>query len=141
MGAELMRRFRRQSSQRNATRTPRTAGALRARAEGLAEQRREVARAREAKKRMRREREQAAARDRHLSMSAKRQADAWRRVEMLVATKRPADYDTAVTLLKDLHEVGERKGRSVEVGDRIRALRDAHAKKPSLLARLRKAGF
>ena len=141
VGAELMRRFRRQVSQREAMRTLRTAGALRTRAEELAEQRREVVRAREANERLRREREQAAARDRHLSTLAKRQADAWRRVEALVATKRPGDYDTAVTLLKDLREVGERKGRGVEVAERIRTLRDAHPKKPSLLARLRKAGL
>ena len=70
-----------------------------------------------------------------------RQADAWRRVKTLIATKRPGDYDTAIALLKDLREVGERKGRAVEVAERIRVLRQAHAKKPSLLARLRKAGL
>ena len=47
----------------------------------------------------------------------------------------------AITLLKDLREVGERKGRGVEATERIRALREAHAKKPSLLTRLRKAGL
>jgi hypothetical protein len=56
-------------------------------------------------------------------------------VETLVATKRPGDCDHY------LREVGERKGRSVEIAERIRALRDAHAKKPSLLARLRRAGL
>jgi hypothetical protein len=55
-------------------------------------------------------------------------------------TKRPGDYDAANTLLKDLREISERKGRLVEVTKRIRALREAHAKKTSLLARLRKAG-
>ena len=141
VGAELMRRFRRQVSQRSATRTLRTAGALRARAEDLAENRREVSLAREANERERREREQTAARDRHLSVLAKRQADAWRRAEALVATKRPGDYDAAVSVLKDLREIGERKGRLVEVTERIRALREAHAKKPSFLTRLKKAGL
>ena len=89
----------------------------------------------------RREREQAAARERRLTTLAKRQGDTWRRVEALVITKRPGDYDAAVTLLEDLREIGERKGRSAEVAWRIRALREAHAKKPSLLARLRKAGL
>lgn len=42
---------------------------------------------------------------------------------------------------RDLREIGERKGRHVEVTERIRALRERHAKKPSFLARLRKAGF
>jgi hypothetical protein len=139
VGAELMRRFRKQAPAHAATLS--TAGALRARAEALAEQRREVLLAREAKERLRREREQTAAHDRHLSTLAKRQAAAWRQIEALVITKRPGDYDAAVTLLQDLREIAERKGRRVEVTERIRALRELHAKKPSFLARLRKAGF
>lgn len=141
VGAELMRRFRKQAPAHAATLPLRTVGALRARAEALAEQRREVLLAREAKERLRREREQTAARDRHLSTLAKRQAAAWRQVEALVNTKRPGDYDAAITLLQDLREISERKGRRVEVTERIRALRERHAKKPSFLARLRKAGF
>jgi hypothetical protein len=141
VGTELMRRFRRQEPRLKAPQSLRTAGALRARAEELAEQRRKVILAREAKERIRQEREQAAARDRHLSLLAKRQADAWRRVETLIASKRPTEYDAAVTLLQDLREIGERKGRGLEIARRLRALRDAHAKKPSLLARLRKAGL
>lgn len=140
--AELTRRFRQHHAPRPATpATLQTAGALRAGASELADGRRLVNRAREAKERARREREQAVARERHLTALAKRQADAWRRVEALVVTKRPGDYDAAVTLFKDLREIGERQGRSVEVGGRIGALREAHAKKPSLLARLRKAGL
>lgn len=141
VGAELIRRFHRQASQREATRTLRTAGAMRARAAEMAAQRQESSLARVAKERVRRERELAAARNRHLSALAKRQADAWRRVEALVARKRPGDYDAVITLLKDLRAISERKGRLVELTQRIRALRDAHAKKPSFLARLRKAGF
>lgn len=110
VGAELMRRFRQQVPAPAATLPLRTAGALRARAEVLAEQRREVIRVRAAKERMRGDREQAAARDRYLSTLAKRQADAWRRVEALVITKRPRDYDAAIALLRDLREIGERKG-------------------------------
>jgi len=141
VGAELMRRFRQRVPAPAATLPLRTAGALRARAEVLAEQRREVIRVRAAKERMRGEREQAAARDRYLSTLAKRQADAWRRVEALVITKRPRDYDAAIALLRDLREIGERKGRREEFTEHIRALREAHAKKPSFLARLRKAGL
>ena len=141
LAAELMRRFRRQEPGREASRTLRAAGALRARAEELGEQRRQVIFARQAKERMRRERAQTAAHERHLSTLAKRQADAWRRVEALVITKRPGDYDAAITLLKDLREIGQRKGQTEKVAERIRALREAHPKKPSFLARMRKAGF
>ena len=56
------------------------------------------------------------------------------RAERDDARKRPGGDDAAITLLKDLREVGERKGRSVDVGERIRALRVAHAKKPRFLA-------
>ncbi|OFW17352.1 MAG: hypothetical protein A3F70_14660 [Acidobacteria bacterium RIFCSPLOWO2_12_FULL_67_14] len=141
VGAELMRRFRRQTTRREPSRTLRTAGALRVRTAELADQRRARILAREARERARCEREQAAARDRHLNQLATRQADAWLRVETLIASKRPTDYDAAVALLEDLREIGERKGRGLEVARHLRALRDAHAKKPSLLARLRKAGL
>ena len=140
-GAELMRRFQQQARRRAAAVTLRTAAVLRARAEELAEQRRQIIIARESKERVRQEREQAAARERHLMTLAKRQPEAWRRVDALVATKRPGDYDAALTLLKDLCEIGERNGLSVEVATRIRGLREAHAKKTSFLARLKKAGF
>lgn len=141
VAAALMRRFRRQESRSEATTTLRTAGALRARAEELAEHRRQGILAREATARARRAREQAAARERRLTTLAKRQGDAWRRVEALVITKRPGDYDAAVTLLKDLCEIGDRNDRSAEIAGRIRALREVHAKKPSFLARLKKAGL
>ena len=42
---------------------------------------------------------------------------------------------------RDLLEISERKGRRVEVAERIRALREVHAKRPGFLARLKKAGF
>jgi hypothetical protein len=51
------------------------------------------------------------------------------------ATKRPGDYDAAITVLRDLLEISERKGRRGEVAERIRALREVPAKKPSFLAR------
>ena len=90
VGAELMRRFRPHATRPTRTQTLRTAGTLRARAEELAEQRRQGAVAREAKARARRDREQAAARERHLNILARRQAEAWRRLDALVDTKHPA---------------------------------------------------
>ena len=139
--AELMRGFRRHATKPAKPPVLRTAGTLRARAEAFAEQRRRGTVARETKERKRREHEQTAARERHLTTLAKRQGDAWRRVDALIDTKRPHDYDSAITLLKDLREIGEWKGRGTEVAERIRALREAHAKKSSLLARLRRAGL
>lgn len=89
VGGELMRRFRQQAPGHAATLPLRTAGELRARAEELAEHRRKVVLARQAKARMHRDRVQAAARDRHPNMLAKRQTDAWRRVDALIVTTRP----------------------------------------------------
>jgi hypothetical protein len=66
---------------------------------------------------------------------------AWQRIESLIATKRPRDYDAAVTLLSDLRDVGKQQGRDAQFATRVRQLRDVHASKPSLLTRLKRAGF
>jgi uncharacterized Zn finger protein len=62
-------------------------------------------------------------------------------VDALIATTRPSDYEVAVQLLKDLAELGEKRGRQTEVRDRIARLRQSHARKPTLLERLRAAGL
>ena len=72
---------------------------------------------------------------------ARRERQAWQRVDALIDTTRPVDYNAAVALLVDLRDVSRRKGREAEFTQRICALRDAHAKKPSLLSRLSKAGL
>ena len=140
VGAEIMRRSRRHAPQQLSG-PLRTAGALRARAESLAEARRQAAQQREVRERARREREQQVARDRYLTGLAKRERQAWQRVDALVGTKRPADYAAALELLVDLRDVSGRTGRGAAFGQRIAVLREAHAKKPSLLARLGKAGL
>jgi hypothetical protein len=141
VGAEIIRRYRAEAGPRLPDLPLRTAGALRARAEATAETRREAARQREARARAERERQERGTRDRYLAGLAKRERQAWRQVDALIATKRPRDYDAAVTLLSDLREASGRKGRAGPFGRRIGELRAAHAAKPSLLARLRKAGF
>jgi hypothetical protein len=140
VGAEIMRRSRRHAPQQLSG-PLRTAGALRARAESLAEARGQAAQQREVRERARRGREQQVARDRYLTGLAKRERQAWQRIDALVGTKRPADYAAAVELLVDLRDVSGRTGRGAAFGRRIAALRQAHAKKPSLLARLRKVGL
>ena len=140
VGAELMCRSRPRTP-RQLSGPLRTAGALRAHAASIAEARRQTARQREARERARREREQQVARDRYLTGLAKRERQAWQRVDALVGTKRPADYAAAVELLVDLRDVSGRTGRNAVFGQCIAALREAHAKKPSLLARLRKVGL
>jgi hypothetical protein len=141
VGAELMRRLRQHAPIRAAALPLRTAGELRASAEATAEKRRKADRAREARERAKREQEKQAAREQYLTSLTKRTPDAWRRVDALIATKRPGDYTAAVALLEDLRDVGERNGRGAEFTRRLRALRQAHAKKPSFLARLRAASL
>lgn len=141
--AELLRQFRESQppllSQDGEA--PRTVGELRAVAEQRAKERRRKEAERAAAGRAQREREAAEARERHLAALAKREAEAWREVDALVATKQPNNYDAAVKLLCDLRELGVQKGRAEEVEARIAKLREEHAKKPSFLGRLEKAGL
>ena len=51
------------------------------------------------------------------------------------------EYDTAVQLLVDLRELGERDGDSGLFQQRLAELRAMHARKPSLLERLNLAGL
>ncbi|MBM3817639.1 MAG: hypothetical protein FJW14_01285 [Acidimicrobiia bacterium] len=141
VGAELRRRFRQHTQGRAAALPLRTAGELRARAEAIAERRRKTALEHEARERAAREREEQTARDRYLTHLGKRERRAWQQVEALIGTRRPADYAAAVELLVDLRDVSGRKGHGATFAKRIRALRLAHTKKPSLFARLRKAGL
>lgn len=141
VGAEIMRRFRRHAPRRAPSLPLRRAGELRARSEATAEKRRKAAHEREARERERREREQQAARDRYLTGLASQERQTWQRVDALIGTIRPGDYDAAVALLVDLRDVSRRKRRAAEFIRRVGALRDAHAKKPSLLSRLSKAGL
>lgn len=142
--AELLRRFRdsRQGKPRpEPTDPPRTVAELREAAERRAKERRrrEAERARRARERQ--ERKQAAARGKYLDKLTKRENEAWRRVDTLIATRQLARYDEALTLLKDLWDMGRHQGRAAEIERRIRRLQDKHAGKPSLLDRLRRAGL
>jgi hypothetical protein len=57
-----------------------------------------------------------------------------------VATKLPKNYDHAVQLLVDLRDLAARDD-SAGFQMQLAAFRNAHARKPSLLARLPKAGL
>lgn len=59
----------------------------------------------------------------------------------MIATRKPADYDAAVTLLTDLQALAEREERHHTFTRRVTALRLTHARKPSLIERLNRAGL
>ncbi|HZC13022.1 MAG TPA: hypothetical protein VE270_03290 [Thermoleophilaceae bacterium] len=141
--AELVRRFRssRSAPPSGTAAGRRTVAELLEAAERRAEERRRREAERAARERARREREAAEARERHLASLARREAEAWGEVEALIATKQPGKYDAAVALLRDLRDLAVRAGRRVEVEARLVRLREQHAKKPSLIGRLRAAGL
>jgi len=118
----------------------RTVGELLRQAEKAAEERRRIAAKKAAQDKARREREAAIARAKHLDALAGRELAVWKQVESLIATKQPKSYDHAVTLLVDLRDVAERKDSS-GFQRRVEELRAAHARKPTLIARLQKAGL
>ena len=89
----------------------------------------------------RREQVRALARERRLDALAAREDAAWSHVDALIATRKPAEYDAAVTLLTDLQALADRAGRHDTFTLRIGALRQTHARKPSLIERLNRAGI
>lgn len=138
---ELLRRFRNHAAPRHPAPNRRTvADLLDNAARRRADRQRRLA-AQRADEEARREQARIRARERRLDKLAGEQEAAWSRVEAMIATRKPADYDTAVTLLTDLHALAERDGHNDTFTTRITALRQTHARKPSLIQRLDRAGI
>jgi len=114
---------------------------LLAAAEAGAERRRHREAEAAAREKSRRDREEAEARERRLAALARREAEAWREVDALIASRQRERYDEAVALLVDLNEVCVRAGRDGEAAGRIDRLRREHARKTSLMERLRRSGL
>ncbi|TCO58279.1 hypothetical protein [Actinocrispum wychmicini] len=89
----------------------------------------------------RREKVRALARERRLDELAREDDVAWSRVDAMIATRKPAEYDAAVTLLTDLQALAERDDHYDAFTLRTIALRQTHARKPSLIDRLNRAGI
>ncbi len=133
--AELTNRFRKSTVRKGARPAPaarrRTVAQLLAARDAVVEAKEQKA----ATAWARREREQAESRAKYLDDLGRREPATWREVDELIATKRPNDYDRAITLLVDLRDLAERSGRTAEADARIRALRQQHRSKTSLLRR------
>ena len=93
-----------------------------------------------AKEKEQRERAAVSARAKHLDQLAGKEPVLWEKVEHLVATKQPKSYDQAVQLLVDLRDLAARKD-AADFRWRVEALRTAHARKPTLIVRLERAGL
>jgi hypothetical protein len=143
--SELLRRFVEEGEKEDhrTARQPRrrTAAELLRSAEDLAEESRRVAAQKAAEEKARRVREAAILRAKHLDKIAGREPGLWNEVENLISTKQPKSYDSAVELLVDLRDLASRKGKTDEFRTRLDAICMAHARKPSFIERLHKAGL
>ena len=88
-----------------------------------------------------REQQHAAARQRRLDELAQDPETAWADAERLISTRLQAQYDAAVTLLRDLQKLAQREDQAQAFARRFAALREAHLRKPSLIARFDRAGL
>jgi hypothetical protein len=117
----------------------RTAGEIYARAETLAAERKQKEAERRAQEKSRRERAEAESRKKRLESLAGKENDLWATVDRLIATKQPRRYDEAVSLLQDLHDLAEMRGKGPDFKFRIGALQRENSGKSTLMERFRKA--
>jgi hypothetical protein len=139
---ELLQRFLKERSGGAATppATGRTVGQILRAAEAHTEERKRIEAEKRAKDKARREREAAIAREKHLDGLVGRESKLWSEVDTLIATKQPKSYDQAIKLLVDLRDLNAR-GKGGDFRLRLEALRQAQARKPSFIERLKKAGL
>jgi len=138
---ELLRGLRGDPDEGRAARPRRTVADLLDAAAELRMERHRQAEAEAAAREALRERQRQAARQRRLDELAKNPEAAWAEAGKLIGTKVPARYDEAVALLADLRELARRGGQAGEFARRFAALREEHQRKPSLIARLDRAGL
>jgi hypothetical protein len=138
---ELLRRFRADTATTLPVRARRTvADLLDDTARRRTDRERRLA-AQRAEDEARSEKARALARERRLDELACEEDTAWSCVDAMIATRKPAEYDAAVTLLTDLQALAEREDRYHTFTVRTTALRHTHARKPSLIERLNRAGI
>jgi hypothetical protein len=140
---ELLQRLSRKRAagrQPSATTRRRTVAELLRGAERASDERRRIAAEKAARDDERRARGAAAARAERLERLVGKEHAIWRQAESLIATRQPRSYDQAVGLLADLRDLAGLQGDD-DFRRRIEALRAEHARKPTLIQRLNKAGL
>ena len=139
---ELLQRFLKERSPESTAGSVarRTVTQLLQAADAYAEERNRIEAEQRAREKARREREAAIAREKHLDSLVGREPKLWAEVDSLIATKQPSSYDQAVKILLDLRDLDAR-GEGGHFRMRLDTLRHAHARKPSFIERLRKAGL
>jgi hypothetical protein len=138
---ELLRRFRGDTAPTSPVPARRTVADLLDDAARRRADRERHAAAQPAADEARREQARLEARERRLDKLADEEDAAWSRVDAMIATRKPAEYDAAVTLLTDQQALAEREDRYDTFTLRTTALRQTHARKPTLIQRLEQAGI
>ena len=82
------------------------------------------------------EAQMAAARAKYLQELRGREAKVWGEIDTLIGRRNPKAYGEALRLIRDLGEILKSDGRAFEFTSRLRQLRETHAKKGSLVAKL-----
>ncbi len=144
LGSELVQRMRRERASPDekgpAVVERRTVAALLRASEQAAEERKRIAAEKAAREKAERERAAARARAAHLEQLAGKEPVLWKKVDSLIAMKQPKSYEQAMELLADLRDLAARKD-GLGFRRHVEALRAAHRSKPTLIARLDKAGL
>lgn len=118
----------------------RTAGEIRARAEAIREARRRKA-AQEEKARLRKAAaEEERARRKRVDALRERGAAVWQQVETEINRRNPGGYKTAHSLLHDLKMLAELDHTPADFADRVRSIRERHARKGQFIERLKDLG-
>ncbi|MPZ11703.1 MAG: hypothetical protein GEU89_16075 [Kiloniellaceae bacterium] len=134
--AELKRRIR---SRRPAPSLPqRTAGALRTRAQEIAEARERLDAERREAERRRQAKQAEKERRARLQALKQRGAAAWREVEAEIERRNAAGYDKAARLLCDLQALAADEGSQGDFDRRVVAIRARHQRKGKFIERLAK---
>jgi hypothetical protein len=120
--------------------TRRTVGELLQAAEGRSTERRRLAAEQRAEEKAELDRVKTRMREKILDHLTGSEPQLWEDVNILIATRQPASYRRAVGILVDLRDLATR-GDGDEFRLRIDALHQLHARKPTFLELLKKAGF
>jgi hypothetical protein len=140
--AELVQRYLkgRPTPEATGSTARRTVGELLRAAESYTEERMRIEAKKRASEDARREREAAKAREKRLDSLVGREPKLWADIDGLIAARQTKSYDEAVSGLVDLRDLYAR-GTGGDFRTRLEALRQAHARKPAFIERLRKAGL
>ena len=108
------------------------------RARILGNARREKETVERSRKKAQRDREAAEKRRKHIDSLRGKEPMLWSEAHQLIGTRQPARYDEAVSLLQDLHDLAELTGDEDTFHTKMSALHNEHARKSTLVERLRK---